>query len=276
MKINFNSPIDFYKAVVISKPKNIPVKEILEQAYDQGAITDKNNELLLKFINFLKRYNNQTNAQLLQDLFASFVVQNNFDNTFLEFGATDGKSLSNTYTLENELSWTGALAEPDAQWINSLKNNRPKANIITKCIWKKSGEKLNFFSSEQGVYSTLESFRYSDKDTLPGNTRERNKNGKNFEVETISLNKVIEEEFNDISPSYISVDTEGSEFEILNAFNFSKYHPAVFTIEHNYTETQKKIDELMTKNDYLRVFRYLTVFDAWYVSSKAMDKLNAT
>ena len=85
---------------------------------------------------------------------------------------------------------------------------------------------------------------------------------------------MVEDEFNDVSPSYISVDTEGSEFEILNSFNFSKYRPAVFTIEHNYTETQKMIDELMISNDYIRVFKYLTVFDAWYISSEAMDKLN--
>ncbi len=41
-------------------------------------------------------------------------------------------------------------------------------------------------------------------------------------------------------PSYISVDTEGSEFEILNSFNFSKYQPAVFTFEHNFTDLQKR------------------------------------
>ena len=92
-------------------------------------------------------------------------------------------------------------------------------------------------------------------------------------VETISLNQVIEEEFNDISPSYISIDTEGSEFEILNSFNFSKYKPAVFTIEHNFTDLQKKIDELMFKNDYSRIFNNLTTFDAWYISKKALHKM---
>ena len=118
----------------------------------------------------------------------------------------------------------------------------------------------------------MDNFRYSEKDFLPENTYARNKNGKNFEVETISLNEVIKNEFNDVSPSYISVDTEGSEFEILNAFNFSKYHPVVFTVEHNFTELQNKIDKLMFQNGYLRVFRHLTAFDAWYVSSKAMSK----
>ena len=272
-KINFNgTKIDFWKTVVFSGQKNIPISIILEQAYEQKSLIDENNKLLLKFINFLKTCKSQTFSQLLQDLFASFIINKNFDNTFLEFGATDGKSLSNTYTLENELQWTGTLAEPDVQWFDSLKKNRPKANIITKCVWKKSGEKMNFFSSNIGEYSTLDNFRYSEKDSLPENTYARNKNGKNFEVETISLNEVIKNEFNDVSPSYISVDTEGSEFEILNAFNFSKYHPVVFTVEHNFTELQNKIDKLMFQNGYLRVFRHLTVFDAWYVSSKAMSK----
>ena len=272
-KINFNgTKIDFWKAVIFSGQKNIPISIILEQAYEQKSLIDENNKLLLKFINFLKTCKSQTFSQLLQDLFASFIINKNFDNTFLEFGATDGKRLSNTYTLENELQWTGTLAEPDVQWFDSLKKNRPKANIITKCVWKKSGEKMNFFSSNIGEYSTLDNFRYSEKDSLPENTYARNKNGKNFEVETISLNEVIKNEFNDVSPSYISVDTEGSEFEILNTFNFSKYHPVVFTVEHNFTELQNKIDKLMFQNGYLRVFRHLTVFDAWYVSSKAMSK----
>ena len=82
--------------------------------------------------------------------------------------------------LENELLWTGTLAEPDIQWIDVLKKNRPMSNIITKCIWKKSGEKLSFFSSTNGVLSTLDEFRYSDKKSLPANSKERNKSGKNL------------------------------------------------------------------------------------------------
>ena len=35
----------------------------------------------------------------------------------------------------------------------------------------------------------------------------------------ISLNDVIIEAFNNQSPSYISIDTEGSEYEILKFFN---------------------------------------------------------
>ena len=76
---------------------------------------------------------------------------------------------------------------------------------------------------------------------MPGNTNSRKKAGKVIAVETISLNDVIKEYFNNTSPSYISIDTEGSEYKILKSFNFNNYRPKVFTIEHNFTELQNKI-----------------------------------
>ena len=258
---------------MFSKKNNIPGHMILTQAYEQGLLIEDQKKILLNFIEYIKKFENNFKSQLYQDLFASFIVQNNFDKTFLEFGATNGIDLSNTYTLEDKFSWSGALAEPDINWIESLKKNRTKSKIITKCIWSKSGKKMNFFSSKVGVLSTLDDFKNSDIKSMPGNTAQRIKEGVNIKVETISLNRVIEEEFNNKSPSYISVDTEGSEFEILNSFNFSKYHPAVFTIEHNFTDLQHKIDQLMLDNNYVRMFRKLTAFDAWYISSKALNKL---
>ena len=270
VKIDFkNNQFDFWKTVVFSSKNKIKVYDILKQAYDQKVLVDKNDKILLEFIDYIKNLKTIPHSQIFQDIFASFVIKNEFDNTFLEFGATNGLSLSNTYMLEKELGWSGALVEPDVQWIDSLKKNRPNTKIITKCIWKKSNEKLNFFSSDEGVLSTLEEFKYSDAETLPGNSKLRNKSGKNIVVETISLNDVIKQYFNGKCPSYISVDTEGSEFEILNSFNFSDYRPAVFTVEHNFSKSQDMIDELLISNNYVRIFKKLTVFDAWYVSNDA-------
>ena len=91
-----------------------------------------------------------------------------------------------------------------------------------------------------------------------------------MEVETVSINEVIETNFHGNSPSYVSIDTEGSEYEILNSLDFEKYRPVVFTIEHNFTNLQNKIDALMISKDYTRVFRELTSFDGWYVLQNAI------
>ena len=50
----------------------------------------------------------------------------------------------------------------------------------------------------------------------------------------------------------VNIDIDDS-IHIKN-FNFKKYRPLVFTIEHNFTELQLKIDELMFMNNYIRVF----------------------
>ena len=207
-------------------------------------------------------------------MFASFIVGDNFDKTFFEFGATDGIDLSNSYTLERYLNWKGVLSEPSPQWHDELKKNRPYTNIITECIWSESNKELNFFESDVGVLSSLENFKESDKLSMPGNTQARLKSGRKIIVKTISLNDAIEKQFNTKSPSYISIDTEGSEYEILKNFNFKKYRPLVFTIEHNFTELQLKIDEIMSLNDYIRVFKSLTAFDAWYVEKNVFNEIN--
>ena len=268
-KLNKNKPVNFFQIASFAKNAKLDNKLLLKQALNQNAFEEENKELLSSFIQSFNEAKN-SKSQLFQDIFASFIVDEKFEKTFLEFGATDGIELSNTYMLENSLFWKGALSEPSEQWHDTLKKNRENSKIITKCIWKESGKKLDFFMSDNGPYSTINDFIDNDKISMPKNNELRKKKGKIISVETISLNKVIKEYFNDNCPSYISIDTEGSELEILVSFNMDKYRPKLFTIEHNYTENESKIDEFLTSNNYVRIFRKLTSFDAWYVPSEIL------
>ncbi len=273
MKINFTKKPNFWHIASVARNKNVNDYEILNQAFEQDVFEEENKIFLKKFIDCFKNVKN-IKSQLYQDVFASFVIGNQFDKTFLEFGATDGLELSNSFMLENTLNWSGVLSEPSPQWHEVLKENRKYTKIIKKCIWSESGKILDFFMSDRGNFSTLNEFIDSDKYSMPLNTESRKKAGKLITVETISLNDVIKEYFNDTSPSYISIDTEGSEFKILESFNFENYRPKVFTVEHNFTELQSKIDELMVSKNYERIFRKLTSFDAWYVSKEALNELD--
>lgn len=274
IKIDFqNKKTDFFKISSIVRSNKLEHLSILNQAFEQDVLVEDNKNLLSNFINSI-RNKEDIKSQLYQDMFASFIVGDKFDKTFLEFGATNGIDLSNSYTLEKYLNWKGVLSEPSPQWHDELKKNRPYTRIVSECIWSESNKELNFFVSDVGVLSSLEDFKESDKISMPGNTKERLKSGKNIIVKTISLNDIIEKQFNSKTPSYISIDTEGSEYEILKNFNFKKYRPLVFTIEHNFTELQLKIDELMHLNKYIRVFKSLTTFDAWYLTKEVFDEIN--
>ena len=157
------------------------------------------------------------------------------------------------------------LAEPSPQWHSELFKNRPNTKVITECIYSETGKKMDFFVSDAGVLSTLEQFKDSDIQSMPGNTKARNASGYSCTVDTISLNDVILKYFDGVKIDYMSVDTEGSELLILQNFDFSKYAPKIVTVEHNFTQSQKKLDELFAKNNYKRHFKEFTQFDAWYV-----------
>jgi FkbM family methyltransferase len=273
-KIDFqNKKTDLFGISNFVRRNNLEHINILDQAFEQNALVENNKNFLSNFINSIRNKKN-IKSQLYQDMFASFVIGDKSDKTFFEFGATNGIDLSNSYTLEKYLNWKGVLSEPSPQWHDELKKNRPDTNIVSDCIWSESNKELNFFVSDVGVLSSLEDFKESDKISMPENTQERLKGGKNIIVKTISLNDIMEKQFNSKTPSYISVDTEGSEYEILKVFNFKKFRPIVFTIEHNFTELQLKIDELMKLNDYVRVFKKITAFDAWYISREVFDLLD--
>ena len=114
--------------------------ELLRNVYERGLFQSNKNKILSKMIDLTKNINNSIKSQLYQDVFALLMVGDNYDKTFLEFGATDGLELSNTYLLESEFNWKGVLCEPSPQWHEVLFKNRPKTKIVTDCIWKNSNE----------------------------------------------------------------------------------------------------------------------------------------
>ena len=119
-QINFTKKVNLEELASFAKVKNFDNEILLRQAFNKGFLIDEKKILLEKFIDHF-RDKKDIKSQLYQDVFASFIIGNKFDKTFLEFGATDGLELSNSYMLETSEGWRGALSEPSPQWHNSLK-----------------------------------------------------------------------------------------------------------------------------------------------------------
>ena len=183
---------------------------------------------------------------------------------FIEIGACDGVHLSNTFMLE-KIGWNGIICEPSKFWHDKIRGRN--CIIIKKAVFNKSGTKIKF--DEFPTAPELSGFgEYLDDDQ----NKELRSRGymsetfQSYDVETITLNELISQNTDKTSIDYISIDTEGSEYEILKNFDFKRYNVEIFTIEHAYIkEKREKIFELLTKNNYIRILSNLSQWDDWYV-----------
>lgn len=211
------------------------------------------------FVNFCAANFLNSPAQLFQDLLVIFFLKGKRNGFFVEFGATNGLDLSNTFTLERNLQWKGILAEPAKCWHAALKSNRTAA-IDTRCVWSQSGAKLVFKEAEIAELSTLSDLANNDFN------KAGRVNGITYAVETVSLNDLLKAHNCPREIDYMSIDTEGSELSILQAFDFAAYDIKIITVEHNFVEpNRQQIHDLMTANGMVRVFEPLSQFDDWYI-----------
>lgn len=90
---------------------------------------------------------NQSKSQILQDIFVLFTLNFKKNGFFVEFGATNGITLSNTFLLEKEFDWKGILAEPARLYHEELKKNR-NCVIEKKCLYSVSKKSVVFSEQE--------------------------------------------------------------------------------------------------------------------------------
>ncbi len=197
-------------------------------------------------------------SQIGQDLFVLLVTNQKRNGFFVEFGATDGKLLSNTYLLEDSYNWQGIVAEPAKIWHQALLVNR-NCSIDTRCVHDSTGSTVTFRETEVPELSVIDSLKDLDQ-----HSQDREE-AKTYPVETVTLLSLLDHHGAPSTIDYLSIDTEGSEFEILQNFDFSKYQFNALTIEHNHTPQRQKIFELLTSNGYIRVLENVSNWDDWYI-----------
>ena len=237
---------------------------ILKKTFFEKLLRNQLYELeLLKKIDKNQRSNfidnlDLSKSQLRQDLFVLSELNFKRKGFFVEFGATNGFDISNSYLLETKFDWNGILAEPAKKWHNELKKNR-KANIETNCVWSETGKEIDFNEVSETELSTINKFSSGDEH------EHIRKNGKKYKVNTISLNDLLHKYMAPKLIDYLSIDTEGSEYEILKNFDFNNHKFKVITCEHNLNKNREKIFTLLTQNGYKRKFTEISKFEDWYV-----------
>lgn len=251
-----NFLIKFFKVFLIRKStfesKNKDLNRFknlynqLSQSIEQIQTLNVDNKVL----NFVLENRRNSFSQFWQDLIAYGLLIENFnkeelENNFIEIGAWDGIKFSNTYYLEKYHNFKGVCIEPLHNAFKKLESNRTSIN-------------LNYFVSntmDEKVY-ILNNGMMSKRILNPIESE----NIQNTDV--ITLNQVFEDYFYEKKDvDFISIDTEGTEMEVLKSLDFKKFRVKLFCIENN----NKDIDTFLKGFGYEKLTKSLNAHDNWYI-----------
>lgn len=241
-------------ASTLSLNYRLLIDEYRNRLHEVQGLTDFFTDLA--FLDFIHEQKLNSASQVSQDLMVLYVLNKKRNGFFVEFGATDGREMSNTYLLEKEFGWTGILCEPSVKWHNKLSSNR-NCKIDHRCVWSVSNQDLFFSDTKTAEFSTINQFL--DYDKLKRDIVN------SYNVKSVSLNDLLMEHQAPSYIDYLSIDTEGSELEILKSVDFNKYSFGIISVEHNFTSNRELIAGLLISKGYKNIHRTFSRFDDWYV-----------
>jgi hypothetical protein len=97
--------------------------------------------------------------------------------------------------------------------------------------------------------------------------------GRSTVVRTVSLNDLLREYAAPAHVDYLSIDTEGSELDILEGFAFSAYRIDLISVEHAFNVKKRKaLQVLLERNNFSRRFENFSCWDDWYVNHTLLDE----
>jgi len=153
---------------------------------------------------------------------------------FIEIGAYDGITLSNTLFLEETLGWNGICIEPIKSKFRILVNRR-RAKCINACVSYYEGE-AEFHEVEMPEYGGMYSGLLENYDERHSKLIDECALSKRiYKVPVKKLSRILDE-FPVEVIDYCSIDTEGSEFQIMKDIKENNIVINVLSIENNYRD----------------------------------------
>jgi FkbM family methyltransferase len=185
-------------------------------------------------------------SQCGQDVFLQETLFKNKNNgVFVDIGAHDGISFSNTKMFE-DMGWDGICVEPIPSIFKELQKNR-KCKCWHGAVSDKSDLTVDFLYVE-GASNMLSGIadeydpRHVDRIALE--SKMYNCHPHKITVPNLRFNETIDLYEIDL----LCIDTEGNELKILKSIDFTKYTISAIVVENNYNDDQ--IPEFLQSSGY--------------------------
>jgi len=195
----------------------------------------------------------ESSAQLNQDIFALLV--NRFrPGYFLEIGANDGITLSNTLYLEAEFGWRGGLIEANPRYEAALRKRR--ADVLLKGI---GNEEQAAQFVDAGLYGGIAS-------EIDAVHEKHTRSAPCIDIQLTTLAKALAELDAPKIIDFLSVDVEGAEYSIIQQLVQSEYRARCGCIEVNSRRKDRdQIKQLLNAHSYRVVWEGQTCQDLFFV-----------
>jgi FkbM family methyltransferase len=158
---------------------------------------------------------------------------------FLDIGAHNGKTFSNTYFFEKARGWSGVCVEPIPEVFAELDQNRDCIKV-NGCIAKGPGVQ-KFLRVKGEVVDTemlsglMDEYDERHLERIDREIEQYGGSKEEIEVQCYNVNEILEEH-GITTVDYVSIDTEGNELSILESIDHKSVKFMVFTIENNYAD----------------------------------------
>lgn len=210
------------------------------------------------------KFRTHSTSALRQDLVALLVTDFKQGGFFVEFGACDGKFVSNSFLLETKFNWNGILSEPAQIWHEELFKNR-SCTISKYAVGLQSKKQIQFIEYVAPGLSRIGNL---------GSSGENARIKRKYFVESITLNDLLEKYNAPRQIDFISIDTEGGEYDILKDFDFTQYEISLIAVEHNYGSDRMLVRDLMINKGFQQVLLEVSRYESWFVHESKMKKFS--
>lgn len=191
--------------------------------------------IVIIFFSFFFLINAEYTSQVGQD---AYIYQHFFKESssgfFCDIGAFDGITFSNSYFFEKDLKWQGICFEPLPHLFKQLQNNR-SCICINACVASKQ-EDVTFIhvdGCDEMLSGIAATFDKRHLEMVLRDTREYGGSCKIMRLPAVRLDTILTH-YHISEIDYLSIDTEGNEFEIVQSIDFEKIKIKVISVENNY------------------------------------------
>jgi FkbM family methyltransferase len=180
-------------------------------------------------------------GQIGQDIIAYLYFQKKTDGFYIDIGANDGITGSNTWIFE-QLGWKGICVEPLPDVFKKLKQNR-NCDCYNVAISDKTSESVDFIMATgvemlSGINEHMTNVHKYRIEKAHGRIEK-------ISVKAFSFADLMAKYDGVTFIDFLSVDVEGGEMAILKNIDFKKYRFGLITVENN--EETKGDGERMKK-----------------------------